>query len=776
MIFPQSSSRGAALGAVSLAALLAHAAGPAEAQQGELPPVVVQQPRTTPKTRRVEAQAPRSAAAPSRASRPARRGAPGLSSRSAASAPPSPTPAAAAAPVPAPGERGYTASPTGLNLGTPSRTGSRLGLTPFQTPAAVEIIPGQKIQERGQNTIQEAITQNATGITNIGSPGNGFQAYTSRGFSGVGSIMTLYDGTRTYIGSGTLTFPFDTWNVDRIEVLRGPASVLYGEGSIGGAINIVPKKPTFVSVNEMRAAYGSDGTKRLALDSGGAISQDVAYRLNISGNQADGWLKPNGGFRNLAVSGALLWQVNPDFSLTLSHDYGYNEPLAYFGSPLVNGRVPRNLRKTNFNVSDNIVAFSDNITQLKAEWSITPDITLRNTAYRLTSDRHWRDTETYAYQPLTGLLRRSDYIEIYHTQEQIGNRFDATWKSDVFDMKNTFLIGFDVNHIDFKNTSNSPYLGTSYVNPYFFDPGTFIHASPTLPSLMTTTNQASVFAENRIELTDQFAIIGGLRYEAPQMRRRDPRNPANSFETDFEALTWRAGAVYNPLPETALFVQYATGVDPIGNLISLSMAQKDLRLTTGQQVEGGVKQKLFGDFLEFTLAGYHIQKDNLQTVLPDNPTLSVQVGQQSSTGFEAFASMKLLETLRLEGNLALLKAQYDDFSQTVAGRVVSYRGNRPVDVPNEVANLWVSWAFWPRWEARVGVQYVGATFSDAANTLKRPAYTILNASLDYRVTDNSKLSIRGYNLTDEVYAVRGSSNTWVLGRPRSVEVACAITF
>jgi iron complex outermembrane receptor protein len=170
------------------------------------------------------------------------------------------------------GENGVSltrASPIGLNLRTPDRTASRLGLTPLETPASIDIVSGETARLRGQDTIADAVTQDATGITTIAAPGNGNGAFTSRGFAGPNSIQQLYDGTRFYVGAGTVTFPFDTWNVERIEVLRGPSSVLYGDGAIGGVINVVPKKPVFTPINTARAVVGSDGIARLALDFGG---------------------------------------------------------------------------------------------------------------------------------------------------------------------------------------------------------------------------------------------------------------------------------------------------------------------------------------------------------------------------------------------------------------------------------------------------------------------------------------------------------------------------
>ena len=670
----------------------------------------------------------------------------------------------------------YTAAATGLNLTTPNRSGSRLDLSPLQTPASIEVISGQKIRERGQQTVQEAITQNAAGITTIGSPGNGFGAYTSRGFAGVNSVMQLYDGTRLFVGVNTTTYPFDTWNVDRIEVLRGPASVLYGDGAIGGVINVVPKKPVAVPVNAARAALGSDGVKRLAVDSGGPVGENLFYRLNVSGNQVDGWLNRNGDFANLAVSGSLLYQATPDIAVTLSHDYGYQEPLRYFGTPLIGGRIDPRLRFQNYNIDGSRIVFEDNWTQLKVEWSPSDDVVIRNTAYRLLSDRHWRNLESYAFVPSTGLIRRTSPIEIFHQQEQIGNRFDATVKGSLFGFRNEFVAGFEVNHIDFGLFNNSPYRGENSVDPFFFNPGFFSSPDSVRPLYRSSTDQYSLFAEDRLILSDQLSLIAGLRYDAPTVRREDLVTPSQSFTKAFDALSYRFGAVFNPTPDSSLYASYATAVDPVTSLITIPITQKDFKLSAGEQVEIGYKQVFWDGRGEFTLAGYRINKRDLLTVDPLRPQVPVQVGRQSSHGVEAFLSLGLWENWRVEGNLALLHAQYDDFQQAVGGVAVNFAGNQPVNVPERIANLWLSWAFAPRWEARAGVQFVGETFSDFANTVRRPSYEVVNGSLDYRVSDTSRFSVRVYNLLDMIYPVTGSANTWLLGRPRSVEVAYNLTF
>jgi iron complex outermembrane recepter protein len=675
------------------------------------------------------------------------------------------------------------AATEGLNLRTVARGGSRLGLTPLETPASIDVIAGETTRLRGQNTVAEAVTQNATGITTVASPGNGNGAFTARGFAGPNSIQQLYDGTRLFVGAGTVTFPFDTWNVERIEVLRGPASVLYGDGAIGGIVNVVTKKPVFTPLNEARAALGSDGLARLALDSGGPIGESLAYRFNISGNRAEGWMSPDGEFRNLAVSGALALQATPDLAVTLSHDLGYQEPARYWGTPLVNGRILDSIRFNNYNVRDAKIIWTDNWTQLKAEWTPTADITVRNTAYRLQSRRQWLDVEQYAFNRGTGRIDRSDYIEIYHQQEQIGNRFDAAFRGTLFGFRNEFLAGFDVNHIAFRHTNNFASEGgglTTSVDPFTYDPGLFPTNGRASPAYATATNQASVFAENRLILSEQVSLLTGVRFDAPTLHRQNLQT-GETFDKAYQALSYRFGMVYNPTPLLALYAQYATATDPVGSLISLSQTNARFDLSTGEQVEVGAKGVAWDGRVEWTLAGYRIVKDNLISTVPGQPTLSTQVGRQSSFGVEAAVGIQLFTAWRLDANVALLHAQYDAFNQNVGGVVVSYAGRQPIDVPERVANLWLNYAFAPAWEARVGLQYVGETFSDFGNQARRPAYTLVNAGLDYQVTPASRLSLRAYNLFDEVYAISGNAvngvgTNWLLGRPRSFEVAYSVRF
>ncbi len=686
------------------------------------------------------------------------------------------------------GGAGEGATKPGLNLEIPSTTGSRLGLTPLETPASIEIIPGVTIQERGQNNVVDAVTQNAVGFTSTSSPGNGWSQFSTRGFGGNNSVMQLYDGTRLYVGSGTVTFPFDTWSVERIEVLHGPASVLYGEGAIGGVINVVPKGPTDYFTAEGEVAYGTDNTRRFGVGAGGPATDQLGYRIDISGLQSDGWLDQEGDFSKLAISGAVTYKPTSDLKFTLSNDFGDQSPMRYLGTPLINGSIPDAIRFTNFNVRDSELDFRDNWTQLKTEWAPSDWFSVRNVAYRLTSKRHWKEAERYTYNGVTGMVDLGDFLEIYHDQEQIGSRFDATLRANLGGgVKNELVAGFDVNRITFKHANNYNGVGggvqfddLASVDPFNFVPVSFINTIGTSPSFETTTNQYALFAEDRLTLTPELTLVAGIRFDHPSCEReRLSNNVANAnqrpYETSFSATTWRVGAVYSPIRDLAFYGQYATGADPASgddSLLSLNNAGSQLVLTTGRQIEIGAKQSFWSGRGEWTLAGYDIEKQNVKSADPNQPLIVRQVGQQSSRGVEAAVALQLTDTLRYEGNVAVLQARYDQFISDGE----DFSGNRPNNVPQQVVNNWLSWAFLPQWEGHVGVRWVGDMYGNDSNTYKRPAFTVVNLGLDYDVTEKSEIALRVYNVFDEVYATSRGTTQWQLAPPRTGEVVYRVKY
>ncbi|RZJ99186.1 MAG: TonB-dependent siderophore receptor, partial [Novosphingobium sp.] len=513
-----------------------------------------------------------------------------------------------------------------LRLNVKTEGASRLNLTPLETPASVETLDGNAIRLRGDLTIQDAAAR-ATGIVNT-SGVFGF-GLSSRGFTGQNSVMTLYDGMRMY--NNTLTFPADPWMAQSVEILRGPASVLYGEGAIGGAVNVVRRQPGDTLEVAGRAGAASFDTFNVAAGAGGPINDSVGFRVDASYRRSDGWMA-RGENSALALSGAIRFKPASDLSITLSHDFSTQKPRTWFGVPLVNGALDTSIRKNNYNVTDAVLRFRDNWSQGKIEWTPSEALTIRSTFYHLWANKYWQNAENVTWVAATATspaqIRQSSFLELYHIQKQTGNRTTANLKQSFGTVENQLVVGSDVNHISYKNVSNSGNNATrliSVVNPV---PGLFIDqpTATTRPRYTNVIRQFSVFAEDRLKLSDEFSLVGGLRYDRPEITKTDYVTATNNFTGTPDAVTWRVGAVYQPIPTLSLYGQYATAADPVGALVSTSLAQSSFDLSTGRQYELGIKHVFWGGRGQWTLAAYDIVKKKLLTSDPLIPTIQVQVG------------------------------------------------------------------------------------------------------------------------------------------------------
>ena len=340
-------------------------------------------------------------------------------------------------------------------LATPNATASRLGLTPLETPATITSLDGETIRARGDQSIVDAQSR-APGIASVANPGNGGTALSARGFSGQGSVLQLIDGVRLFPAAGTITFPTDPWMVERIDVLSGPASVLYGQGALGGAVNVVMRKPSERTEGQAEIGYGAQNSLRAAAGIGGPVSDTLSYRLDASYRRSDGYVD-RGDSRSFALSGTLLWKPSPTLAVTVRGDHGDQRPTPYFGTPLIDGRLDLRVRERNYNVGDGRMRFRDDRASVQVDWAPSAAVSVSNIAYYLTSDRFWRNLENYCWvgvsgtcadgsTGLPGTIRRSSNYGIRHDQTQWGDQASVTWRTSLAPgIANAFVIGADAN-------------------------------------------------------------------------------------------------------------------------------------------------------------------------------------------------------------------------------------------------------------------------------------------------------------------------------------------
>ncbi|MFJ2321339.1 TonB-dependent receptor [Pseudomonas sp. NPDC087817] len=667
-----------------------------------------------------------------------------------------------------------------VSLTTPTTAGSRLNLTAMETPASVESLSGEQVRARGDQSVQDAVSR-STGISRTGTPGDGGTSLQARGFTGQSSVMQLYDGNRMYTGMGTVTFPVDTWSVERVDVLRGPASVLYGEGATGAVVNVIPKKPFEGEIeNHVRVGYGSYDRQQQAFDSGGSLTDTLSYRLNLNRLRSNGWID-RGDSSSDFISAALRWQATDDLAFTLAHDYGDQRPQNYFGTPLINGRLQESLRDKNYNVRDDKQHYNDQWTRLTSDWQINDSVSASNELYYLKAQRRWQNAENYNFNTDTQHLSRSGYFGIGHKQEQVGDRQTFTFKHSLFGLDSQTVTGVDYNRIRFQLNSNSPFNDVlpngQPLDLHHPQSGYFESSNPYRDQFDSTTRQMSVFAENRTQLSERWSLVTGVRRDYVHVDRNGLTDGSQSDRT-LTGNNWKAGLVFALTPQTSFYGQMATSTDGIGGLISLSPNQQQYDLSTARQTEIGLKQLFWDQRGEFTLAAYRIVKKKLLTDDPGNPTLKQQVGQQSSNGLEASLDLQLPYAWQLQANAAIVKARYDDFSEVVNGQTLSYNGNRPVDVPRRTANLWLNKNLSDDLKAGAGLRYVDARYADMANRNELPSYTVVDATLSWKALRNTTLGLQVNNLFDRQYAQSqyNEGQQWILGEPRSFFVTADYTF
>jgi iron complex outermembrane recepter protein len=667
-----------------------------------------------------------------------------------------------------------TANQAAAALDIVSDVGSRLGLSVLDTPASVESVSADTATARGDYDVRDAVTR-TTGLTDFSTPGDGGISYSARGFAGNNSVGVTEEGSRVMVGAGTVTGPVTMWGYERMEVLRGIGSIVNGTATVGATVNAVRKAPDAQSSAEALLGMGDYGIYRAGVGGTGGIGSVGAFRIDAYAEGSNGFVD-RGDSGSSKIMSSFRFDLASNVRLDFQADHSVQTPTRYWGTPVINGVIDKSIRDRNYNVEDAKIQYVDNRVFGRLSWEISPGLTVRDEVTYLEAKRHWRDAEYYVYDPATRLVDRSSdgYTEILHNQKQTGNRLEVAYDTK----DNRFVAGWEAMTIDFLHTNNFTGSGNTFSSSVPLNipvPGVFTSTDPTVPAYDTRTRAQAFYVDNAYNLTDMLILTTGLRNDGYRYSRTNLTSNSG-FDTNLNSNSVRLGLSYKVQPDTALYAQASTGSDPIGSLLSLNLAQSKFKLTDAKQAEVGVKQGFAEGRGMWTAALYQIKKDNIITRDPNNLSQSVQGGSQSSRGIELSSSLSLTRNWRVDANLALLNARFDALTQSVGGSAVSLAGKRPMNVPEQVANLWLAYST-GAWEAGTGARYVGKRFADDANTQTLDAYTVFDATAAWRLSSTTKLRLNLRNLTDRVYATAAYSPTQVyLGAPRYAEVVAEFKF
>ncbi|MET0328248.1 MAG: TonB-dependent receptor [Luteimonas sp.] len=683
------------------------------------------------------------------------------------------------------------------SLDTPTAVGSRTGLTQRETPASLQVIEEADMAHAGARSTREVLGM-AAGAMVGNVPGNP-AVVTMRGFAG-NTVSILHDGVR--LGASTIvTRDLDSWGLERVEVLRGPASVLSGEGALGGTINLVSRTPqTRTRTVDGMVGFGSFGTRRAGLDINQPLSGTVAVRGFIGTLRSDSLddIERN-ATEMLSVGGSLSFRPDDRLSMLVSLQHAEdNGTGTYQGAPMLpadiaiapsrvvrsaNGYVvDRATRRTNYNPEGATTGARSDLLRWRTELALGTRWTLQNDLSGYRADRDFFYSDTWIYNAGTGLFDRT-VERVSHDQRTWSERLSLAYDGRLGMRRNRFAAGVDYSDTDFFNPRRS---GTAApVSPVAPDVGVFPDGrNENFPGTGTNVifdshlRTSALFVEHALDLTPGWLLVGGMRWEHIALSRtiRDLNTgDRQRFDPDYTPFSWRLGSVFSLTPDLQVYGQFSSAVTPVSTLLTMRPAAGVFDLGDGRALEFGVKSSLWQDTLDLTAAVYRIERDDILTRDPANPAISVQGGSQWSQGAEVSAALRATRNLQFDTALTWGQAEYD---QLLEAGGADRSGNRPSNVPHGTAAVSASYRF-DAVPLSVGAsgRHVGGFYTDTANTIHVRGHVVFDAWVGYdRARASAVLRVR--NLGDALYGTySGHPSTHIyLGAPRSVEMTLRTRF
>ncbi|HHQ4930180.1 TPA: TonB-dependent receptor [Aeromonas hydrophila] len=638
-------------------------------------------------------------------------------------------------------------------------TATRTNTPAKLVPQAIDSVKASELTAFGQPTLSEALT----GIPGVNASGDTrFDGVNIRGFSASNDFYL--DGFRD-----DMQYTRDLGNTERVEVLKGPAAVLYGRGSTGGIVNRVSKKPQKGLESSVSAQVGSFDSRRLAADLNGEAGEQVQVRLNLAQEDKDSFRNGVTSKRTL-LAPSVNWEISDKLNWLVQYERNEHDRTPDRGIPGVNGR-PADVPKE-YVYSDTRRDFIDDVaqsTRSRLTWDINDQWQLRQQLGYTSLDSQFDNT--YVTSVKGDQVTRARWQQDLKANSLISNT-EAEGQLQTGPVEHRLLVGFEQNWQE--RTPKLYQNATAIPAGNLYDPGSL----PTYDGAMKLSSDANhkvrgygLYLQDQLSLGD-WHLLAGLRRDDFTVTSR--RNDLNKEETvSVTSLSPRLGLVWNPIEEHAFYASYSKTFTPVGGeLIGITPGDKNNNLDPQHTrlYEGGVKSDWLDGRLATTLSLYRLEMYNKRSKDPLDPTKVILTGLQRTEGIELSARAQLTDELYLRGGIAI-----QDAEQVKAD--ADLQGKRPMNVSRQNGELFAGYQSGQQgWFGETGVTAVGDRFADNANTTTLPGYARFDARAGYRWQKwETQLSVE--NLTDHDYFVSATSASQIMpGTPRQLHLSAAYRF
>jgi catecholate siderophore receptor len=661
--------------------------------------------------------------------------------------------------------------------------GDKLPQRLLDTPQSVTLVTQDLLREQGVTRLEDAL-KNVPGITlNAGEGAARGDTVNLRGFSAFNDFFL--DGVRD-----AAVYTRDSFNLEAVEVVKGPSATLFGRGSTGGAINQVSKAPTLAPLATVTGEAGTNDDYRGTIDVDQPIGPSAAFRLNAMGESSDVAGRDDVKNSRWGVAPSLSLGIGQATSATFSYLHQQEDDVPDTGIPFVNGKVAPVPRGAFYGLASDRTTGDDDIVTARVRHDFNPNLSIADTFRYATYDFDYQfDAPNFgshvptASTPLSAILVGRDSPSSRGVQTNLTNQLDLTARFTTGFVTHTVVTGIELarqtNDID------------RYVNPFdanntwvpetpLLDPNpNEAHPIEPVSSIQDTVAYSeSAYATDTIGITRYVDVIAGLRFDrfAASYNQFNAASGARLHLDHTDRLgSPRLALVVKPTPQQSYYLSYGTSFDPSAEALSLTTKTADLGPVKAKTYEAGAKTLWLDGKLTLNGAVFQTEVDNAQTNDPDNPTITVLNGDQRVDGFELGASGHLTQQLKLTAGYTYLDGE------TIASGTPAYVGKFIPNAARNAVNLWAEYRFNPAWEIGGGGNYLDKRFADSGNTATVPSYVVWNAMASYRVNPNLVLQLNANNLFDKlyydgIYYTSPGENHVVPGPGRTVKLTARASF
>ncbi|WP_312571479.1 TonB-dependent siderophore receptor [Brevundimonas sp.] len=637
----------------------------------------------------------------------------------------------------------------------PGETATKTGAPVLETPFTINIVSRELLDLRNVSNIGEA-AETVSGVQRtIGFSGN--QRFRIRGFQ---NISTLRDGFRQAVSQPEI----DLQGVESIEVLKGPASALYGRFEPGGVVNFVSKRPYGGSGGEAFVVGGSNDYWRGGLDVNAPITADgrLLARLNVGYENADSYrdLVDNAQFY---ISPVVEWRPDADTNLLARLEYlkrdaafdrGFGANAAFLDQP-----VSRNYGEDFMRIKkEQWVAGLEFNRRLNADWR------LRLGGFVSAVDVPEEQFFNYGFPPLSGTTVNRSFVSYDETQDDLTLQAELYGRIVTGPLAHRLLIGLDHSRdaLSYLNGQIAYGQPIDLLNPIRTGrPTSYLPVGDSHYEYTST----GLYVQDEIAWNNWRLLLGGRLEEVRTYAfTADLLDPGVS-RTD-RPFSPRAGLTYLVTPDWSIYGSWARSSRNEGDagLLDSGLTPKPTR---GEQFEIGTKALAFDGRAELTLSAFEITKTDAVVADPIDFNLVIQAGEIRVRGVEAGVSARPLDPWTIVASYA-----YSD-SEIVEDTNSFIIGNRLAGVPDHQAALWTSWAFDGALEGLTlggGVFHASSQAATTSNTLDLPAYTRLDLNAAYGFGDGYEVRLNLDNVTDETIFITGGFSQIYPQAPRAARL------